>query len=284
MVRPAVPPGRRQLSKSGASAYRVRLSRLSFMGVDREACTALRQRQGDILRRCLRLEARALGEAAGGPLGTEQEELCPTHARLRAELERKCVTRRVSLERALCFSPCFSHALITPRSIRLYRFHKVSGDYYDTSLEERRRCLGASSVAQLCKTICLTNTAGGPDTPDVDAEMPLNSRHLLVVVPYNRRFDSEKLRQCVYELNAGAVAKKRLNYRLSEDAQALTGYAHGGVTPVGSLSPLPVVLSHHIAALPSLFYLGAGDVDLKMGMLVQDFRRAYSPFVLDVTE
>lgn len=167
--------------------------------------------------------------------------------------------------------------------MRVYRFHAVPSNYYDTTLDDRRAVLGAATVHQLCKTICLTNVAALDDARDVDVDTPLLSRHLLVVVPYARRFAPAKLHQAVYDAGKGSVAKKRINYRLSESAEALTGYSHGGVTPVGSTSPLPVVLSHHVAAL-RLFYLGAGDVLLKLSLPVADFMRVYQPVVLDVTE
>ena len=169
------------------------------------------------------------------------------------------------------------------RRVNLFRFHLVPSNYYDTTLDERRAVLGAASVHQLCKTICLTNTAAAEGTPDLDTAEPLLSRHLLVVVPYARRFSPAKLHQAIYEAGKGSVSKKKINYRLSESSEALTGYAHGGVTPVGCLQPLPVVLSHHVAAL-QLFYLGAGEVDLKLSLTVADFRAVYNPTVIDVTE
>ena len=86
----------------------------------------------------------------------------------------------------------------------------------------------------------------------------------------------------MYTANDGRVARKRLNYRLAEDCKALTGFSHGGVTPVGCLTPLPVILDSRIAALPGMFFIGAGDVDLKLSMTVVDFRRAYQPIVADV--
>lgn len=167
------------------------------------------------------------------------------------------------------------------RRVQLFRFHKVPSNYYDTPLDERREVLGAASVHQLCKTILLSNTAAAES--DLNPDVPLLSRHLLVVVPYARRFSPSKLHQAIYDAGKGSISKKRINCRLSESAEALTGYTHGGVTPVGSLQPLPVVLSHHIAAL-DLFYLGAGDVDLKLSLPVADFRAVYHPVVLDVTE
>lgn len=50
----------------------------------------------------------------------------------------------------------------------------------------------------------------------------------------------------------------------------LTGFSHNAVTPVGMLERLPIVLSHRIAALqPALFWMGGGEVDLKLGLPLQ---------------
>lgn len=228
------------------------------MSADAASLSRLRQRQEAVLARCLALEARAvLPHADQTDWGRTQPELSSTHARLREELEQ--------------------------RHVRVYRFHLVAHNYYETSLEERRAVLGAASVDQLCKTICLTNVAAPDDAPELDATTPLLSRHLLVVVPYAKRFAPAKLHAAVYDAGKGALSKKRINYRLSDSAEALTGYSHGGVTPVGSTRPIPVVLSHHVAAL-RFFYIGAGDVLLKLSLPTADFCRAYSPVVLDVTE
>ncbi len=47
---------------------------------------------------------------------------------------------------------------------------------------------------------------------------------------------------------------------------ALTGYSHNAVSPIAMKERLPIVLSHKIAQLqPEEFFLGAGEVDLKVG-------------------
>jgi prolyl-tRNA editing enzyme YbaK/EbsC (Cys-tRNA(Pro) deacylase) len=48
------------------------------------------------------------------------------------------------------------------------------------------------------------------------------------------------------------------------------------VSPVGIRTRLPIILSHRIAQLrPGTFFLGAGEVDLKLGMSASDFIAAY---------
>jgi hypothetical protein len=100
------------------------------------AAAALAERQERLLSRLLRLEVvQACGSGApagadGGvdeAWGAEQPSLGAEHTRLAAELAR--------------------------RGLRCYRFVRVPSDYYEETLQERRRCLCAHSVAHLCKTV-----------------------------------------------------------------------------------------------------------------------------------
>ena len=72
-------------------------------------------------------------------------------------------------------------------------------------------------------------------------------------------------------------------------SERLTGFVHNAVTPVGLATPeMPIVLSHRIQALggsdgAGFMWFGGGEPDLKLGMPVAAFVRAYSPFVCDCT-
>jgi prolyl-tRNA editing enzyme YbaK/EbsC (Cys-tRNA(Pro) deacylase) len=69
-------------------------------------------------------------------------------------------------------------------------------------------------------------------------------------------------------------------------AQELTGYGHNAVTPICSKTHLPILMSHKIAELSGHFFLGAGEVDLKVGLRADEFVRAYydAPvYVVDCT-
>ena len=45
---------------------------------------------------------------------------------------------------------------------------------------------------------------------------------------------------------------------------------------------MPVILSHKIAELsPSFFWMGGGEEDLKLGMIVDDFIQGYKPLIVD---
>lgn len=70
------------------------------------------------------------------------------------------------------------------------------------------------------------------------------------------------------------VGSQFFNLRLvaGDVSDALSGYSHNAVTPVGMATRLPIILSHKIAALqPDFFWLGGGEVDLKVRCLERLF-------------
>ena len=76
---------------------------------------------------------------------------------------------------------------------------------------------------------------------------------------------------------------------LAQVSMRLTGFVHNAVSPVGMPTPeMPVVLSHRIQAVggsdgAGFMWFGGGEPDLKLGMPVAAFVRAYNPFVCDCT-
>lgn len=195
----------------------------------------------------------------------------PTQARLDAELAARGVTTR--------------------------SFLRVPADYYDHPLAWRAAQLGAPSVRHLCKTLTLENTRArepvGPFAPDARAALPpaqaaALSRFFLVIVQYTAKFDAEALRKGLVAAAAGAAPGKAFNLRLAseEDSAAVTGYEHNAVTPVGvaRADAAPLILASAIAELnPPLFWMGGGEVDLKLGVDTAQFCAAYGPTVLDIT-
>jgi len=68
-------------------------------------------------------------------------------------------------------------------------------------------------------------------------------------------------------------------YRLAEESEAvtITGYGHNGMTPFYmSENKLPILLAKEITEMkPAFFYLGAGKVNIKIGVSVDDFKRHF---------
>ena len=196
-----------------------------------------------------------------------------------------------------------------------FAFTRVPGDYYERDLEYRRECLQAASPSHLCKTLLLENTKARKfnEREEVkNAELSPRQRaalseHFLVIVQYeNARFDAERLRRELVMRTAGFAPAKAFNLRLAKDgvAEAMTGFVHGAVTPVGALCGLlgskgqvvlrvkqgegetkreiPVVLSSRVALRLPEFWMGGGEVDLKLCLSTKDFIRAYDPLVAEI--
>eukprot|EP00761_Pharyngomonas_kirbyi_P001435 gb/GECH01001439.1/.p1 GENE.gb/GECH01001439.1/~~gb/GECH01001439.1/.p1 ORF type:complete len:266 (+),score=64.27 gb/GECH01001439.1/:1-798(+) len=161
-------------------------------------------------------------------------------------------------------------------------FKKVPSDYYNHSLEERRQILEAPSRSHLCKSLILENTKCTEDNWN-DRK---NSKYYCVIIQYTRRLSSEKLQEFLRNLNDRKIGKKKFLFRLApEEINAkLSGYEKNGVTPLGMTEDIPIILSHHIAQLdPPFFWMGGGEVDVKLKVACSDFIRIFDPLVTDIT-
>ena len=127
----------------------------------------------------------------------------------------------------------------------------VPSDYYALRLSERARLLQAPTCA-LCKTLVFENPAG---TVVGDTAAPLAAqRYLAVILQYTAKISLPLLCKAV---GASSLA-------LAKEGAALTGFAHNGVTPLGSLTPLPIVLAKEAYLCGSPYiWLGGGREDVK---------------------
>ncbi|XP_020584045.1 uncharacterized protein LOC110027099 isoform X2 [Phalaenopsis equestris] len=163
-----------------------------------------------------------------------------------------------------------------------FTFRKVPVDYYDKTLEERKEILGAFSVHHLCKSIVMVNTQAPANV--IDCNDHKNSKYYIVVVQYVARLNAENIKNFLYALNNQKIPKKRFNLRLApeEESLKLTGFVHNAVTCVGMKTGIPVLLDEAIAKLqPDFFWLGGGEVDLKLGIRTSEFISAIKPFLVN---
>lgn len=172
-------------------------------------------------------------------------------------------------------------AILRTNGVNDFSFKKVPSDYYDWPLESRRDSLGAASVEHLCKSIVLVNTQAQSNV--IDCSDRNNSKYYVVVVQYTARFNAETVKNFLYSLNDGKIAKKKFNLRLApeETSVNLTGYEHNAVTCIGMKTDIPVILDEAIVKLhPDFFWLGGGEVDLKLGIRTSEFINFVKPFIV----
>eukprot|EP01026_Neomeris_dumetosa_P069373 TRINITY_DN6855_c1_g1_i1.p1 TRINITY_DN6855_c1_g1~~TRINITY_DN6855_c1_g1_i1.p1 ORF type:complete len:292 (-),score=40.94 TRINITY_DN6855_c1_g1_i1:149-1024(-) len=168
------------------------------------------------------------------------------------------------------------------KGVKNFRFVHCPKDYYDKDLEYRKQILGAPSIYHLCKSLVMENTKAHPDVKD--CSNPKNSKYYLVICQYGGFPNWEKVHKFLHKINEGAYSKKYFNIRLAENgiSDELSGYTHNSVTPVCFKSPIPIIISEKIVKLkPPFFFMGGGEVNLKLGVDVKEFLEAYHPFVVD---
>ena len=258
-----------------------------------EAVTALRDRQVALLAAvrqvevlesldALELRLASLGspeeEGSASPTTTSSaspppppplpSDASPTHRAIHAELASKLDTS-------------------FPSSFRVVR---VPGEYYDRPLEFRRQVLDAFSTSHLCKTMVMENTKDDRPFPEglprPDDGEAWSTKYIMVVVQYVSKLHAEKIRDFVFEKRGGKTQRKKIKFRLApeEVSDAITGYSHNAVTPVASKTKIPLLVSHRVLELrPDFFWLGAGEVDLKVGFSAAEFAEAYGAHVIDCT-
>lgn len=172
-------------------------------------------------------------------------------------------------------------SILLAKGLSHFLFKRVPSDYYDWGLEARRDALGAASIDHLCKSIVLVNTQAQSNV--IDCSSRNNSKYYVVIVQYTARFNAEAVKSFLYSLNNGSIAKKRFNLRLApeETSMKLTGYEHNAVTCIGMKTDIPVILDEAIVKLsPDFFWLGGGEVDLKLGMKTSEFISSVKPFIV----
>ncbi|KAJ4811849.1 YbaK/aminoacyl-tRNA synthetase-associated domain-containing protein [Rhynchospora pubera] len=171
--------------------------------------------------------------------------------------------------------------ILLARGVNDFAWKRVPSDYYDQSLEDRRQILNAPRVEQLCKSIVMVNTQASEDI--TDCSNPKNSKYYVVVVQYMARLNAESIKNFLYALNDRKVPKKRFNMRLAPEDESLelTGFIHNAVTCIGMQTDIPVIIDEAITKLEEdYFWLGGGEVDLKLGMKTSQFLSAFKPFVV----
>ena len=103
---------------------------------------------------------------------------------------------------------------------------------------------------------------------------------------YVSKLHAEKLRDLIFDKRGGTTQRKKIKMRLASESvsQAITGYAHNAVTPFACKRRIPTIISHHITNLrPDFFWMGAGEVDLKVGLPCTAFVQEFGIHVTDCT-
>jgi prolyl-tRNA editing enzyme YbaK/EbsC (Cys-tRNA(Pro) deacylase) len=174
------------------------------------------------------------------------------------------------------------HVESVPCCSAVWKF--VPEPYYSWELPQRAVALGAPSIHYLCKSLLMDNKKVPADQP----HDPTNPKFVLVVLQYAAAMDNLKLVSAVRALRPvqDRLDGSQFDFRIAseQDNSTMTGYEHNSVTPFGLLQQdtVPSLLSSAVADL-GFFWMGGGNVHLKLGMAVTDFIRALNPIVASVS-
>ena len=99
--------------------------------------------------------------------------------------------------------------------------------------------------------------------------------HVFVLVPGGRRFDWPKLR--------AHLGVSRLSLPDADEAQTVTGYARGSITPYGATQALPVVADASILER-EVVAIGGGAHGVNVHLAPSDLVASLEATVVDVTQ
>ena len=131
---------------------------------------------------------------------------------------------------------------------------------YDNSklnAEEVARCLG-QSVEKVFKTLVTVGKSG---------------EHYVFVVPANKELDLKKGAKCAKEKSIEMIPQKEL--------LPLTGYIHGGCSPIGMKKPLPTLIDESVI-LHERIYISAGVRGLQIAIAPNDLIGFVGATVADI--
>jgi prolyl-tRNA editing enzyme YbaK/EbsC (Cys-tRNA(Pro) deacylase) len=183
-----------------------------------------------------------------------------------------------------------ARAAVEAAGIYSARWKWVPPQYYDKSLADRAKMLHVASTKLLCKSLLLENKkiADGGGEPNNNVHST-NPKFVMVILQYEATLDVKKLQSAVRSLIQPVTerAKYDHDFRVASpaDNDRLTGYQFNSVTPYGVLVPdeIKMVLAKSIVDDTHYFWMGGGNVHLKLGLAVSDFIASTNALVADVS-
>ena len=102
-----------------------------------------------------------------------------------------------------------------------------------------------------------------------------SKQHYVFCIPVEAHLDLKKAAKAVNEKNIEMLPQKEL--------LPLTGYVHGGCSPVGMKKPFPTVIQEDCILYEDL-YVSAGKIGMQMHIQTNDLIRAVGMSIRDVIE
>ncbi len=102
-----------------------------------------------------------------------------------------------------------------------------------------------------------------------------SKQHYVFIVPVNKELNLKKA--------AGAVGEKSIEMIKSKDLLPLTGYVHGGCSPVGMKKQFPTIVHNTAEAMENILFSG-GKIGIQVEIAIKDFEKIINIKYADVTD
>ncbi len=102
-----------------------------------------------------------------------------------------------------------------------------------------------------------------------------SKQHYVFIVPVNKELNLKKA--------AGAVGEKSIEMIKSKDLLPLTGYVHGGCSPIGMKKQFPTVVHNTAEAMENILFSG-GKIGIQVEIAIKDFEKIINIKYADVTD
>ncbi len=102
-----------------------------------------------------------------------------------------------------------------------------------------------------------------------------SKQNYVFIVPVNKELNLKKA--------ASAVGEKSIEMIKSKDLLPLTGYVHGGCSPIGMKKQFPTVVHNTAEAMENILFSG-GKIGMQVELKVEDFRKIINIKFADIAE
>ena len=102
-----------------------------------------------------------------------------------------------------------------------------------------------------------------------------SKQNYVFIVPVNKELNLKKA--------ASAVGEKSIEMIKSKDLLPLTGYVHGGCSPIGMKKQFPTVVHNTAEAMENILFSG-GKIGMQVELRVEDFKKIVNVKFADITD
>ena len=102
-----------------------------------------------------------------------------------------------------------------------------------------------------------------------------SKQNYVFIVPVNKELNLKKA--------ASAVGEKSIEMIKSKDLLGLTGYVHGGCSPIGMKKQFPTVVHNTAEAMENILFSG-GKIGVQVELKTEDFKKIINIKFADIAE